>query len=540
MPEILPWNNAFNAGAGSAGGISVSGMQLPSGDTSGGGAFMNALNAGRQARASRQDMVDKQEQMALAREQMGLTRERFNYDMAKETTNMLMKQRELSEDKLLGQVIRNNVDTETGIIDWTGVAADGAKEELLAGRMPDLIKMVVEGNKADAEGINERFTAEITKARGLAQLGFALKETKGEGNHYNPGLVGNAIAKAIATGLLPPEEGKALIGKFKKEGPEFDAQVEGLTSWWTNAADLTAEMQKRMFGTNIPVNQEGQTAFQTEKIGPNGITMSPTLGPDNQPAVFPDVPTFAERYREGKRINERGEEVPVLEDMLSTEQGQVPSQAPSAGISPSQAPATTLRRPLDPVVSAAVVKQEDAFGEMYKQVNLDADKTVSRKQAVETAMEALKEFTPGAFMGLRTATGSAVSLFSTKLADAIAGGSLAGAEVFAAQAYKEAFSAIRDANATNRDLSGPELVASKASTFGPSAQPEANEALIKFAVLAITYHESKQQFMAQYKAGYDADPRSAKARKYDLQDAQAKFSKLWEKKKASIRESWAE
>ena len=492
MAEILPWNNAFNAGAGSIPSIPVSGMQLPSGDASGAGAFMNALTAGRQASAQRQNM-------AIQREQMDMQRQKFQYEMQQDMLKSIMAQREMAQNKLVGQHFKNAV-TEDGKLDYATLMTSIAEDPNLLEKAPEIITTTIGLQKISAETVSKNMDIAQAKHKAISMAaGAAIKEAAG--GEIQIGAVVRGLAQLGASGVLTTEEVSEIVNGLPKKGPE-------LTAWVQTAFDSSEQSAQTIESVRgkLQIIQRGGD-FKPIRTFDDGRV---EIAGDS----IPQTPTISESTAVVNMQTPNGEEVPRRIPIMGEPASGAPGAAPAGG--PGE-----LRLPQTEEIVNARKDVEKRFSDTYETVKTDSERIQAAKDQLVKVKKALETFTPGAGMStIRLPVGKALNAVGLEpVGDAIAGGDVSAAEVMASEGAKSAFSVIKSLGVVNRDLSAPELKMSKEATFGPDITKQTAEVMVKNAEAAIEYQDLRMKFLSWYLANYKKDPRTAVERGFDLDQA---------------------
>jgi hypothetical protein len=517
MAETIGWNNAFSAGAGGGGSISVQGMSLPGGDASGAGAFAQMFAAGQSNRTARQNLLMERERLNMQRQQMDM-------EMAKETTSMIAKQREMQQLKLAGTIFQRNTDPETGAVNYQGVIAGMAQVPELADMAIGVTEKMLQMNKLDKEGLKAQLeNSERMHSAVGRRAGYLLKMTREAGRPITSGDVVQQLAEGVAAGDFTKDFATGLIQQMASPGPALQKQVESLFQ----SSTQSAESIKLLTGTLQEVNQGGQTSFVTVDQQPGRTTIQKAGGE----AVLPQVPTSeqnsqtVETQEGGRTIVRRRSDVPDLAPVSGGLNPQKPSiEAP--GADPAALPAG-----VDVGPTASTVKRREAdetvFRERMQTVSDDAKNANAVLANIKQAEDALEQFNPGS--GMTTLFMPMAKMFQAAglkdFGDSLAGGSLSAAQVFDAASNKSAFSAIKSLGVTNRDLSAAETEMSKKTTFGPDMEKKTSATIIKFMKDYAKLQIKKEQFMAKFYAEYKKDPDGALKRGFDPSQAEAIFNR---------------
>jgi hypothetical protein len=498
MPEIMPWNNAFSGSQGSGGNIAVVPQNLPNGGNAFGDAFASTMGAVGAAGARRQNML-------MQKEQMDMARQKFAYEIGQDMLNMQMQQRKMQQSKLFGTIFNNNVNKDTGEVNFTGVIADMAEVPELSDVAPDAAIKMLEARKTDYESVKLRLDSNEKMHTAIGyRAGVLLEKAQKEGRYIQTGEVAQAIAEAVATGDITKDYASALVKHM--QDPTSGALHQQVKSLFENSTQ-SADSIKRLSGELQLVNSGGQTDIIRSKPVPGGFEIEKEGFVPQQPTVE-DKSKPIETIVNGQRVQQRIGDTPLA---------PVPGgEAPMPGAEGKSNAGMVMGD--SPEMIASRAKDEEEFRQRLKLANEQAETANSQLANLFQAKEALKDYNPGSGQSWLMPLAKVLDTAGAKdWADTLAGGDLSAAEVFNASAIKSAFAAIRSLGVTNKDLSGPELKQSERSTFSPDQRRDAALKIIKFMTDYNKMMKTKQNLMSKYyEEYYKKDPQ-----KYPLSRAEA-------------------
>ena len=407
------------------------------------------------------------------------------------------QQQEFKARQAMGPVLQSAIDPQTGVLDPHKALLGFASHPDLAWKAPDLVKMLTENGLTTAKTANETLDAAMKRNDAISQ---AATSRLGSGQEITgPSILADART-LVANGRITEGEFTQLAQKVMgtPEGPMMKALLSGVALNSQKALDtmkyIKPEIQRLDTGAaSIPYQgapATGQVNYGTPV--PKGMT------PEQQQALVPV------RTQRGEELTPRGnlpisgggsvvaplpttvgsggQPGPISAALPQTSQGQ-PQQLPGA-VQPRPTGAPPAPDPQNPPISAPMPLKSLApqIEEGWKKMGADYDVVQKRlttaqsmMQAISTAENALKNYTPGAGGEFFIEAANAAKALGAPdaLVEKIAGGKLASAQVFQSVMLDLASARMKQALEGGGRFTNTEFNAFTTSKPNPNMSPEA-------------------------------------------------------------------
>lgn len=414
------------------------------------------------------------------------------------------QQQEFKARQAMGPVLQAAVDPQTGVLDPNKALLGFASHPDLAWKAPDLVKMLTENGLTTAKTANETLDAAIKRNDAISQAAAARlgsgqeitgpsiladartlvkneRITEGEFTQLAQKVMGTPegpMMKGLLSGIALNSQ--KVLDTLKMVKPDIQRLDTGPMSIPYQNQPVTGQVN---YGTPVP---KGMAPAQGEALVPvrteRGEEWTPrgNLPTSGRGSVVAPPPTT---------VGVGGQPGPISAALPQTSQG---GGAPTQGGAPSQTPGAPAPQgkgppppdPLNPPQTAPMPLKslspqiEEGWKKMgadYDQVQKRLTTAQSMMQAISTAENALKTYTPGAGGELRIEAAQAASALGAPqaLVEKIANGKLASAQVFQSVMLDLASARMKQALEGGGRFTNTEFNAFTTSKPNPNMSPEA-------------------------------------------------------------------